>query len=66
LSIAHYIIHEKCQFNVSFLEIFEIFLEIREIADIMLEQVMSISDNPFKETIQAWKNSSIIKEEVYV
>jgi len=51
---------------VSFLEIFEIFLEIREIADIMLEQVMSISDNPFKETIQAWKNSSIIKEEVYV
>ena len=39
-------------------------LEIRQIADIMLEQVMSISDNPFKETIQAWKNSSIIKEEV--
>lgn len=39
-------------------------LEIRQIADIMLEQVMSISGNPFKETIQAWKNSSIIKEEV--
>tara|TARA_B100000686_G_C16758596_1_gene957208 strand:+ start:1192 stop:1878 length:687 start_codon:yes stop_codon:yes gene_type:complete len=39
-------------------------LEICQIADIMLEQVMSISDNPFKETIQAWKNSSIIKEEV--
>ena len=39
-------------------------LEIRQIADIMLEQVMSISDNPFKETIQAWKNSGIIKEEV--
>ena len=39
-------------------------LEIRQIADIMLEQVMSISGNPFKETIQAWKNSNIIKEEV--
>ena len=39
-------------------------LEIRQIADIMLEQVMSISGNPFKETIQAWENSNIIKEEV--
>ncbi|REK50259.1 MAG: FAD-dependent thymidylate synthase [Bacteroidetes bacterium] len=38
--------------------------EIRQIADIMLEQVMSISGDPFKETIQAWKNSNIIKEEV--
>ena len=38
-------------------------LEIRQIADIMLEQVMSISGNPFKETIQAWQNSNIIKEQ---
>lgn len=39
-------------------------LEICQIADIMLEQVISIAGNPFKQTIQAWKNSSIIKEEV--
>ena len=35
-------------------------LEIREIADTMLECVVSIPGNRFKHTIQAWKDSEII------
>ena len=39
-------------------------LEIREIADTMLECVVSLPGNRFKHTIQAWKDSEIIKKEV--
>ena len=35
-------------------------LEIREIADTMLECVVSLPGNRFKHTIQAWKDSEII------
>jgi len=39
-------------------------LEIRQIADIMLECVMSIPDKPFKHTLRSWEGSVILKEEV--
>jgi flavin-dependent thymidylate synthase len=38
-------------------------LEIRQIADIMLECVMSIPDKPFKHTLRSWEGSVILKEE---
>jgi len=37
-------------------------LEIRQIADIMLECVMSIPDKPFKHTLRSWEGSVITKE----
>jgi len=39
-------------------------LEIRQIADIMLECVMSIPDKPFQHTLRSWQGSVITKEEV--
>ncbi len=38
-------------------------LEIRQIADIMLECVMSIPDKPFQHTLRSWEGSVITKEE---
>jgi thymidylate synthase ThyX len=38
-------------------------LEIRQIADIMLECVMSIPGKPFKHTLRSWEGSVILKEE---
>jgi thymidylate synthase (FAD) len=38
-------------------------LEIRNIADIMLECVMSIPGKPFKHTLRSWEGSVITKEE---
>ena len=38
-------------------------LEIRQIADIMLECVMSIPDKPFQHTLRSWEGSVILKEE---
>jgi len=38
-------------------------LEIRQIADIMLECVMSIPGKPFKHTLRSWEGSVITKEE---
>jgi len=35
-------------------------LEIREIADQMLQLVRDIESDPFKHTIEAWENSGII------
>ena len=37
-------------------------LEIRQIADIMLQCVMSIPDKPFKHTLRSWEGSVITKE----
>ena len=39
-------------------------LEIRQIADIMLQCVMSIPDKPFQHTLRSWQGSVILKEEV--
>jgi flavin-dependent thymidylate synthase len=39
-------------------------LEIRQIADIMLQCVMSIPGKPFKHTLRSWEGSVILKEEV--
>ena len=39
-------------------------LEIRQIADIMLQCVMSIPDKPFQHTLRSWEGSVILKEEV--
>ena len=39
-------------------------LEIRQIADIMLQCVMSIPDKPFQHTLRSWQGSVITKEEV--
>jgi len=36
--------------------------EIRQIADIMLQCVMSIPDKPFKHTLRSWEGSVITKE----
>ena len=38
-------------------------LEIRQIADIMLECVMSIPGKPFQHTLRSWEGSVITKEE---
>ncbi len=38
-------------------------LEIRQIADIMLECVISIPGKPFKHTLRSWEGSVITKEE---
>ena len=36
-------------------------LEIKEIANEMLQLVKNIEDNPFKHTIESWENSGVIK-----